>query len=89
VRVFESLARVKADVEQKAAGGRVVGFFQSMCLVRLDKEVVHGQKVLGPGVYRLNTIKQDRRAQLTSPSGDKSPEISLRKLVDAGFRRID
>lgn len=87
VRVFESLARVKAEVAQKAAGGRVVGFFQSMCLVELDRPVTHGRTVLPPGTYRLNTIKQDGRAQLTSPSGQKSPEINLRKLLAAGFRR--
>lgn len=87
VRVFESFARVKAEVAEKAAGGRLVGFFQSMCLVELEREVRHGPTVLSPGVYRLNTIKQAGRARLTSASGQKSPEINLRKLLAAGFRR--
>lgn len=87
VRVFESLAKVKAELVRNAGAGRIVGFFQSMCLVELDQPVTHGQVVLPAGVYRLNTIKQDGRAQLTSASGQKSPEINLRKLLAAGFRR--
>jgi len=87
VRPFESLVAVKAEVERLAAGGRVVGFFQSMCLVELDQPVTHGNFVLQPGTYRLNTIKKDGRAQVTRPSGEESPQINLAKLLAAGFRR--
>jgi hypothetical protein len=87
VRPFESLVAVKAEVERLAAGGRLVGFFQSMCLVELDQPVTHSDFVLQPGTYRLNTIKKDGRAQVTSASSEKSPEINLAKLLAAGFRR--
>jgi 5-methylcytosine-specific restriction endonuclease McrA len=88
VRPFESLVAVKAEVERLAAGGRVVGFFQSMCLVELDQPVTHGNFELQPGTYRLNTIKKDGRAQVTTAAGEKTPEINLAKLLAAGFRRI-
>jgi CRISPR-associated endonuclease Csn1 len=88
VRVFESLAAVKAGVSELGKEIQVVGFFQSMCLVELEKPVVHGSTVLQPGKYQLNTIKKDGRAQLTSASGIKSPEIGLVKLLPAGFKRI-
>jgi hypothetical protein len=88
VRPFESLVAVKAEVERLAAGGRLIGFFQSMCLVELDQPVTHGNFVLRPGTYRLNTIKKDGRAQVTTAAGEKTPQINLAKLVAAGFRRI-
>jgi len=66
----------------------LIGFFQSMCLVELDQPVTHGNFVLRPGTYRLNTIKKDGRAQVTTAAGEKTPEINLAKLVAAGFRRI-
>jgi hypothetical protein len=88
VRVFESLATVKAGMSELGKEIQVVGFFQSMCLVELKKPVTHGKIVLQPGKYQLNTIKKDGRAQLTSASGLKSPEIGLTKLLPAGFKRI-
>jgi CRISPR-associated endonuclease Csn1 len=87
VRVFESLSTVKAELEGKREGIHIIGFFQSMCLVELEKPVTHGKVTLQPGVYQLNTIKKDGRAQLTSASGVKSPEIGLVKLLPAGFKR--
>jgi CRISPR-associated endonuclease Csn1 len=87
VRVFESLSAVKAEIEAKGEGIRFIGFFQSMCLVELNKPVAHGKLTLQPGTYQLNTIKKDGRAQLTSASGVKSPEIGLVKLLPAGFKR--
>jgi len=87
VRPFESLAAVKAEVQRLADGGRLVGFFQSMCLVELKRRVTHGELEFHPGVYRLNTITQDGRARISNVSGEKSPKITLEKLVAAGFRR--
>ncbi len=88
VRVFESLTNVKAEVKDLGDGVQLIGFFQSMCLVQLEKSVSHGKMILQPGKYQLNTIKKDGRAQLTSGSGTKSPEIGLVKLLPAGFKRI-
>ncbi|MCX6908403.1 MAG: hypothetical protein NTY01_10215 [Verrucomicrobia bacterium] len=89
VRVFESPAAVKAEVQALGEGIRTIGFFQSMCLVELEKPVVHGKITLPPGTYQLNTIKKDGRAQLTNAAGVKSPEIGLVKLLPAGFKRKD
>jgi len=91
VRVFDSIAKVKAEIEARGEGIRVIGFYQSLCLVKLDKPVVHGVVTLEPGTYQLNTIKKDGqgRAQVTSAGGEKSPEISLGKFLAAGFTRAD
>jgi CRISPR-associated endonuclease Csn1 len=91
VRVFDSIAKVKAEIEARGKGIRVIGFYQSLCLVKLDKPVVHGTVTLEPGTYQLNTIKKDGqgRAQVTSAGGEKSLEISLGKFLAAGFTRAD
>lgn len=88
VRVFESAKAVKGEIQAQEEAVQVIGFFQSMCQIELDKPVVHGKVTLQPGKYLLNTIKKDGRAQLTSASGIKSPEIGLAKLLPAGFKRI-
>lgn len=87
VRVFESLTAVKAEITLEAKAGCIIGFFQSTCQIELDKPVVHGKTTLQAGTYQLNTIKKDGRAQFSSASGEKSPEINLVKLLSAGFRR--
>jgi CRISPR-associated endonuclease Csn1 len=89
VRVFDSVQRVKMAIEAKGKGVHIIGFFQSMCLVELEKPVVHGNITLQPGIYKLNTIKKDGRAQLTSAGGEKSPEIGLVKFLASGFKRVD
>jgi HNH endonuclease/RuvC endonuclease subdomain 3 len=91
VRVFDSIAKVKAEIAAKGEGIRIIGFFQSMCQVKWDKPVIHGNITLQPGTYQLNTIKKagQGRAQVTSASGEKSPEISLGKFLAAGFKRVD
>lgn len=89
VRVFESISGIRKALCGRADFREMVGFFESYCLVELKEAVKHGSIELAPGIYKLNTLKQDGRAQLTSASGVKSPEISLKKFLPAGFRRVD
>ena len=89
VRVFDSPVKVKADIEAKGKDIRIVDYYQKWCLVKLDKPVVHGTITLEPGTYQLNTIKQDGRAQVTNAGGETSPEISLGKFLNAGFKRVN
>jgi CRISPR-associated endonuclease Csn1 len=89
VRVFDSISKVKAEIESKGEGVHVVGFYQSMCLVNITKPVIHKTFTLEPGTYQLNTIKKDGRVQVTSSCGETSPEIVLSKFLDAGFKRAD
>jgi CRISPR-associated endonuclease Csn1 len=89
VRVFESVIGVGNALRARPNFREMVGFFESYCLVEIQQAVRHMSVELPPGKYKLNTMKQDGRAQLTSASGIKSPEISLKKLLASGFRRID
>ena len=89
VRVFDSVTAVGKSLQARPDFREMVGFFESYCLVELQEAVKHVAIELPPGKYKLNTLKQDGRAQLTSASGVKSPEISLKKLLASGFRRID
>jgi hypothetical protein len=89
VRVFDSVSGTEKALRARAGFQELVGFFESYCLVELQQKVVHGIVELVAGIYKLNTLKQDGRAQVTNASGVKSPEVSLKKLLTAGFRRID
>lgn len=89
VRVFDSIAKVKAEIEARGGGIRIAGFYQKWCLVKLDKPVIHGTVTLEPGTYQLNTIKKDGRAQVTNAGGETSPVISLSKFLDASITRAD
>jgi 5-methylcytosine-specific restriction endonuclease McrA len=91
VRVFDSKAKVKAEIEARVEGIKIIGFFQSDCLVKIGKPVVHGAITLAPGTYQLNKIVKEGqgRVQVTSAGGEKSPVISLSKFLEAGFERVD
>lgn len=91
VRVFDSIAKVKTELEAKGQDIKIIGFFQSDCLVKIEKPVVHGAITLAPGTYQLNKIVKEGqgRVQVTSAGGEKSPAISLSKFLKAGFMRVD
>src|SRR5690606_35003236 len=90
VYAFQSVALVRRELVsrqgQEVAG--IIGFFQSGCVVKLEREVVQGKKKLKPGLYKLNTIKTQGQAKLTSSSGVEYEALSLSRLVEAGFHRI-
>ncbi|HEY9174509.1 MAG TPA: HNH endonuclease domain-containing protein [Verrucomicrobiae bacterium] len=93
VYVFES-PRQKADELRNKLheGDRILGFFQSGCLVEVDREVEHRTKPLPPGIYKLRTIREDGYVQLENQLGQTYPDLplyALSKLVAAGFRRTD
>jgi len=72
---------------------RVYGFFQSGCLVAVEKEVSHEKKPLPAGTYLLNTIMADAKCmKVTTQNGVTYPDIprySLSGLIEAGLRRAD
>jgi hypothetical protein len=67
---------------------KAVGFLQTGCRVRLDKDVEKkGQIIARTGIYRLNTIKDDGFAKLTAQNGAKVlAQVEL--FIAAGLRRI-
>jgi CRISPR-associated endonuclease Csn1 len=87
VYAFESEHAVRKELE--TVGAQPIGFFQSMCAVRLTEPVAHSKTPLFPGVFMLNTIRKDGFVVLTDKSGKVSQPISLAKLLPAGLRRID
>jgi len=93
VRVFESLRLVRQEILDSNDVAELVGFFQTKCLVSLGKEVIYekrnGEKIhLKKGRYVLNTILTDGWCVITSSMGQKF-SLSLGKLIDAGFERLE
>ena len=94
VYAFESQAQVAKELTERLGDKcRVIGFFQSGCLVEVDKPVTHAKQPLPPGKYRLNTIITDnKQIKITTPDGKTYPEIpkySLASTIAAGFKRAD
>ena len=94
VYAFESLAAVRKNLLTEAGpGSQFYGFFQSGCLITLEKPAVHPKHMLPPGKYLLNTIIADsRQVKLTTSEGKTYPDIPrypLKTLIVAGFGRAD
>jgi CRISPR-associated endonuclease Csn1 len=94
VYAFESQAKVSKELADKfGASIRVIGFFQSGCLVEVDKPVAHAKQPLPPGKYRLNTILTDsKNVKVTTADGKTYPDIprfNLGNMIAAGFKRAD
>jgi CRISPR-associated endonuclease Csn1 len=86
VYVFESQYKVSKEIAEK--GGKVYGFFQSGCLVQIDKPIAHDTTPLIPGVYRLNTIETVGRAKVTNSKGEKSLPIAIGKFIEANLKPL-
>lgn len=93
VYVFESATQVmKRLKEEFGASITVYGFFQSGCMVTIDKPVARERMPLPPGKYLLNTIKTKGEVKVTRQDGKTTPDIptySLAAMVAAGLRRAD
>ena len=94
VYVFESRRAVEKKLKDEHGEAiTIYGFFQSGCLIAVEREVAHEKKPLPAGTYLLNTIRTDTKdVKLTTQDGRTNPEIprySLSKLISAGFRRVD
>jgi len=94
VYAFESQAQVSKELAEKFGKKcRVIGFFQSGCLVEVDKPVAHIKLPLPPGKYRLNTILTDsKNVKVTTADGRTYPDIpryNLGNMIAAGFKRAD
>lgn len=86
---------VKKELVQEVGEKRLVDFFQSGCLIKLEKDLHYLTKktdiVISAGTYILNTI-------LASPSGSGRPKfnskgkeygpIALEYLLECGFSRV-
>ena len=77
------------EILKAEAGTRIIGFFESGCLVQIDKAIDHTKTPLIPGIYRLNSIWEQGNAVVTNSSSKISAPIGLTKFIAAGFRRID
>lgn len=94
VYAFESQAKVGEELANKAGSSfRIVGFFQSGCLIQVDRPVAHAKQPLPPGQYRLNTIRTGSKdVKVTTADGKTHPEIpryNLANMVAAGLKRVD
>ena len=93
IYAFESPKDVIASLHQKFSDKlRIIGLFQSGCLVEVDKPVNHTKLPLPPGIYLLNTIITDgNQIKITTAAGKTYPEIpkyNLTNMIAAGLRRV-
>lgn len=92
IYAFESPTVVRRQLQEELGDRcRVVGFFQSGCMVEVSQEVQHVKMPLPPGRYILNTLRTDCNAKLTTADGRTYPMIPfyhLSKLISAGLRRV-
>ena len=90
---FESRAIVERKLREEHGDAiRLYGFFQSGCLIAVEREVAHDKVPLPAGTYLLNTIRTGGDVKLTTQDGKTHPEIprySLKNLIAAGLRRSD
>lgn len=94
IYVFESPAIVHRELrEQLGDKCRVVGFFQSGCLIEVTQQVPHAKLALPSGRYLMNTIiTKSKSVQLTTSEGKTYPDIpyyNLAAMVAAGMKRVD
>jgi CRISPR-associated endonuclease Csn1 len=89
VKVFESSAKVKSDLEADSDCTRVIMLLQSGCIVKIDGEVKSGAKLLTEGNYRVGGIEEAaRKIDLYSAGGTKFEKIPLTSLLAKNFRRV-
>ncbi len=94
VYVFESRSTVEQKLKDEHGEAiTIYGFFQSGCLIAVEREVAHDKNPLPVGEYLLNTIMADSKCmKLTTQDGRTYPDIprySLASLIAAGLRRAD
>ena len=92
--VFESPAMVHKQLRDELGDrSRVVGFFQSGCMIETTKPVPHTKLALPPGRYVMNTIiTASRQMKITTQDGKTYPDIpyyNLREMIAAGLKRVD
>jgi CRISPR-associated endonuclease Csn1 len=88
VYAHQSLYRLTQSLRSDA-GVRIVGYFESGCLIQIDRPVDHAKTPLKPGIYRLNSIWAQGNAVVTDSTSKPSAPLGLGKLIASGFRRID
>ncbi len=94
VYAFESRATVERKLREEHGDAiRIYGFFQSGCLIAIEREAVHEKMKLPLGTYVMNTILTGPKCmKLTTRDGRTYPAIplySLANLIAAGLRRAD
>ncbi|HVM50258.1 MAG TPA: HNH endonuclease domain-containing protein [Candidatus Acidoferrum sp.] len=82
VYVHESRKGVVAQIN-----GKVLGYFESGCLVRLTKAWTFQGRGYTAGLYTLASIWANRNAKLRHPHFGEIGPVGLRILLDAGFHR--
>jgi hypothetical protein len=89
VYAHRSPQQARAEFDAGSGAQRVLGYFESGCLVQIDTAIAHPKSSLQPGLYRLNSIWEQGSVVVTSPAGEIAPPISLSKFMTAGFRRVE
>ena len=88
VYVWESVVQSKQRLLAQNPEARPEGFFQSGCLVSLERPINEARLSLAPGKYRLSTMEADGRVRLLDSASNRSERVTLRLLLTAGFKRI-
>jgi CRISPR-associated endonuclease Csn1 len=86
VYAFESVHGVIQEISRR--GETVYGFFQSGCLVKIERPIVHTVTPLEPGIYRLNTIKTVGQVKVTDIHGKASLPINISKFIEAQLKPL-
>ena len=87
VYAFESPWLVEQEL-QKEPNFRIIGFFESGCQVRTQREWIFRGIKFQADEYILGSIWVSRNAKLWHPIHQEIGPVGLRILLDAGFQRI-
>lgn len=68
---------------------RILGYFETGCIIQIDTDIDHAKTPLLSGRYRLNSIWEQGRVVVTTHAGNKAEPIALSKFIAAGFRRVE
>ncbi len=86
VYAHQSLSAAKRSLEEQ--GIQTIGFFQSGCLIEIDKEVKYKDIVIQPGRHTLSTLRADGYLILGDVAAMQGHPISIEKFLQANFRRV-
>lgn len=86
---FESPFQVRTLLLAEEPGRVIQGFYQTGCLVSLERDVEAGKHKIPKGVYRLSTIRADAFVGIFNTHGNLLGPVGIQHLLRSGFRRID
>ena len=86
VYAFESKQKVKNELLD--SGYRIIGFFETGCLIEIQRDIDFGDRIIPSGKYILGTIKSNGQVKIKSSRPEFEKAIGINHLVKAGFCRV-